>query len=99
MRRWRDLLPGRRNSSSQRRSSRSVSTCLRQQSWWSSTPNALALHSCISFAAASDAAAKRQHACCSTRPHLAKRRSEEHTSELQSLRQLVCRVLLDKKKG
>src|SRR5205814_7608502 len=25
-------------------------------------------------------------------------RSEEHTSELQSLRQLVCRVLLEKKK-
>src|SRR5438045_7883979 len=27
------------------------------------------------------------------------RRSEEHTSELQSLRQLVCRLLLEKKKG
>src|SRR5262245_64731428 len=26
-------------------------------------------------------------------------RSEEHTSELQSLRQLVCRRLLEKKKG
>src|SRR5437899_8926821 len=26
------------------------------------------------------------------------RRSEEHTSELQSLRQLVCRLLLEKKK-
>src|SRR5205814_10006101 len=26
-------------------------------------------------------------------------RSEEHTSELQSLRQLVCRLLLEKKKG
>src|SRR5258705_11551776 len=26
------------------------------------------------------------------------RRSEEHTSELQSLRHLVCRLLLDKKK-
>src|SRR5438045_8371175 len=26
------------------------------------------------------------------------KRSEEHTSELQSLRQLVCRLLLDKKK-
>src|SRR5205814_3955949 len=25
--------------------------------------------------------------------------SEEHTSELQSLRQIVCRLLLDKKKG
>src|SRR5258705_14017515 len=29
------------------------------------------------------------------RPH---RRSEEHTSELQSLRHLVCRLLLEKKK-
>src|SRR5437899_8912732 len=27
-----------------------------------------------------------------------KRRSEEHTSELQSLRHLVCRLLLEKKK-
>src|SRR5437899_3839574 len=27
------------------------------------------------------------------------RRSEEHTSELQSLRQLVCRLLLEKKKS
>src|SRR5436853_5368693 len=29
---------------------------------------------------------------------LAYRRSEEHTSELQSLRHLVCRLLLEKKK-
>src|SRR5258705_6004963 len=29
---------------------------------------------------------------------LEKTRSEEHTSELQSLRHLVCRLLLDKKK-
>src|SRR5262245_63228195 len=29
----------------------------------------------------------------------AKRRSEEHTSELQSLRHLVCRLLLEKKKS
>src|SRR5258705_9992347 len=29
---------------------------------------------------------------------LIKRRSEEHTSELQSLRHLVCRLLLEKKK-
>src|SRR5258705_4758111 len=27
------------------------------------------------------------------------RRSEEHTSELQSLRHIVCRLLLEKKKG
>src|SRR5205814_4323884 len=31
-------------------------------------------------------------------PHDAARRSEEHTSELQSLRHLVCRLLLEKKK-
>src|SRR5437899_8997430 len=31
-----------------------------------------------------------------SRPDL---RSEEHTSELQSLRHLVCRLLLEKKKG
>src|SRR5205814_8975211 len=32
------------------------------------------------------------------RNHFAKIRSEEHTSELQSLRHLVCRLLLEKKK-
>src|SRR5262245_66357771 len=33
------------------------------------------------------------------RPHIPHRsRSEEHTSELQSLRHLVCRLLLEKKK-
>src|SRR5262245_63426898 len=30
--------------------------------------------------------------------HAPRRRSEEHTSELQSLRHLVCRLLLEKKK-
>src|ERR1039458_2205054 len=30
--------------------------------------------------------------------HVARQRSEEHTSELQSLRHLVCRLLLEKKK-
>src|SRR5471030_1008209 len=30
--------------------------------------------------------------------HCASKRSEEHTSELQSLRHLVCRLLLEKKK-
>src|SRR6476659_10884835 len=33
-----------------------------------------------------------------TRPSAPARRSEEHTSELQSLRHLVCRLLLEKKK-
>src|SRR5205814_10387750 len=31
--------------------------------------------------------------------HRARDRSEEHTSELQSLRHLVCRLLLEKKNG
>src|SRR5262245_63939436 len=38
---------------------------------------------------------------CSSRcsqTKIARRRSEEHTSELQSLRHLVCRLLLEKKK-
>src|SRR6266404_5782643 len=33
-----------------------------------------------------------------SRPSIARRRSEEHTSELQSLAYLVCRLLLEKKK-
>src|SRR5262245_62725535 len=32
------------------------------------------------------------------RPPMRRARSEEHTSELQSLRHLVCRLLLEKKK-
>src|SRR3712207_7190247 len=33
-----------------------------------------------------------------TNPEIAQRRSEEHTSELQSRQYLVCRLLLEKKK-
>src|SRR5436853_5918519 len=41
---------------------------------------------------------RRDHAL-GDRPGIAReRRSEEHTSELQSLRHLVCRLLLEKKK-
>src|SRR5690606_41997865 len=36
---------------------------------------------------------------CSRWPPRAGRRSEEHTSELQSRENLVCRLLLEKKKG
>src|SRR5947199_1031277 len=38
---------------------------------------------------------------CGTRPagSISVERSEEHTSELQSLRHLVCRLLLEKKKN
>src|SRR2546423_183897 len=35
---------------------------------------------------------------CTTSPTMPARRSEEHTSELQSLAYLVCRLLLEKKK-
>src|SRR5205814_6837731 len=35
---------------------------------------------------------------CSVTAHSSHARSEEHTSELQSLRHLVCRLLLEKKK-
>src|SRR5205814_3667615 len=38
---------------------------------------------------------RRANSARSERPHA---RSEEHTSELQSLRHLVCRLLLEKKK-
>src|SRR6478672_12833714 len=37
--------------------------------------------------------------CCTTRCCLARSRSEEHTSELQSRSDLVCRLLLEKKKN
>src|ERR1035441_10918029 len=37
--------------------------------------------------------------CCWGRGSTRRGRSEEHTSELQSLRHLVCRLLLEKKKN
>src|SRR5205814_8515327 len=40
----------------------------------------------------------RRHPRQRRRTHRAAARSEEHTSELQSLRHLVCRLLLEKKK-
>src|SRR5262245_66600493 len=44
--------------------------------------------------------AHRQHAIPQRRAgaHILANRSEEHTSELQSLRHIVCRLLLEKKK-
>src|SRR2546423_5700672 len=52
----------------------------------------------IRLRAARDRAAQGGHA--DGRPHRGRRRwrSEEHTSELQSLAYLVCRLLLEKKK-
>src|SRR5438046_8565336 len=43
-------------------------------------------------------AAPRANSILATLVHAKKRRSEEHTSELQSLTNLVCRLLLEKKK-
>src|SRR5215813_3205464 len=40
----------------------------------------------------------RRHATTRHRPRVHRRRSEEHTSELQSRPHLVCRLLLEKKK-
>src|SRR5258705_7028030 len=47
----------------------------------------------LSALVTSIASIKATRVCCSRRT-----RSEEHTSELQSLRHLVCRLLLEKKK-
>src|SRR5438045_8443216 len=44
------------------------------------------------------AAAPDRHLHVARRRHARAVRSEEHTSELQSLRHLVCRLLLEKKK-
>src|SRR5258705_1654184 len=43
-------------------------------------------------------AARRRRSSSGSIPMLRATRSEEHTSELQSLRHLVCRLLLEKKK-
>src|SRR5256884_3057298 len=44
-------------------------------------------------------ASARSAYCRACAPSSASRRSEEHTSELQSRRHLVCRLLLEKKKA
>src|SRR5690349_22422792 len=49
------------------------------------------------LAAMADAAGGRQVVCCLD-ARMGEVRSEEHTSELQSRRDLVCRLLLEKKK-
>src|SRR5206468_12530915 len=42
---------------------------------------------------------QRRHSAGQARPALWRRRSEEHTSELQSRSDLVCRLLLEKKQA
>src|SRR2546423_7372545 len=52
-----------------------------------------------SFSSSSRRCAGRRRSSWSRRASCASRRSEEHTSELQSLAYLVCRLLLEKKKN
>src|SRR5438093_7528409 len=49
--------------------------------------------------AAASGSCSRTFACSRTVPPKRTSRSEEHTSELQSLTNLVCRLLLEKKKN
>src|SRR5258705_8293774 len=60
----------------------------------------LSLHDALPIYAGvvDDLGADRRHADGAARQHPDPDRSEEHTSELQSLRHLVCRLLLRKKK-
>src|SRR5471030_3529645 len=56
----------------------------------------LSLHDALPICHPSPRASYRENVV--TRPLSREVRSEEHTSELQSLRHLVCRLLLEKKK-
>src|SRR5437899_11757397 len=60
----------------------------------------LSLHDALPISCPSRFSAERWDRCCRCRPRECRPagRSEEHTSELQSLRHLVCRLLLEKKK-
>src|SRR5688572_32416443 len=62
----------------------------------------LSLHDALPIcrgAAAAGALSHDQAGQCPGRQGLRRHRSEEHTSELQSQSNLVCRLLLEKKKG
>src|SRR5260221_1780983 len=58
----------------------------------------LSLHDALPISAASWSAAIRSARRATPRPCSSYRRSEEHTSELQSHSNIVCRLLLEKKK-
>src|SRR5262245_66657752 len=59
----------------------------------------LSLHDALPISTAARGCTDRcSRSCPATSRPLDSRRSEEHTSELQSLRHLVCRLLLEKKK-
>src|SRR5262245_64394952 len=66
-----------------------------------STPEiyTLSLHDALPISDVAEPVVRRGRRCGRYRPgQLAASRSEDHTSELQSLRHLVCRLLLEKKK-
>src|SRR5262245_64712528 len=81
-----DALPIWSGSSPAIDSSRSVRVTRPQKRPFASTTSASSIGCFLNSAIASSTLAS------------SRTRSEEHTSELQSLRQLVCRLLLDKKK-
>src|SRR2546430_12601030 len=58
----------------------------------------LSLHDALPILSASTANQPQPRRCASQRGQSALERSEEHTSELQSQSNLVCRLLLEKKK-
>src|SRR5258706_8031975 len=58
----------------------------------------LSLHDALPISQRTDPLPLSQTSHAAVSPAPAKQRSEEHTSELQSLTNLVCRLLLEKKK-
>src|SRR5438445_8111702 len=58
----------------------------------------LSLHDALPICSASSRLRSWQPSSGSRRPTRSRKRSEEHTSELQSRQYLVCRLLLEKKK-
>src|SRR5437870_6116821 len=58
----------------------------------------LSLHDALPISRQHRNVARRSRRFCRTADAMVKRRSEEHTSELQSRGHLVCRLLLEKKK-
>src|SRR5690349_22033831 len=58
----------------------------------------LSLHDALPISECTFAVARQDKQCCCAHAGLTGGRSEEHTSELQSRRDLVCRLLLEKKK-
>src|SRR2546425_8248477 len=72
--------------STERPASRCSTTCLTSSGW------------AVRAARTCSATSPTSISPTATKPPISSRRSEEHTSELQSLAYLVCRLLLEKKK-